>query len=124
MATGKPVVSAGLDFERFPSPLYRKYADLGFRSSCPLPLSGRNGALGVLDLVRKSGEPFTNDEVDLLVQVAYQIAIATENALAYHELSQIKDKLAIEKLYLEDEIRFDQNVGSMIGESPAFQAVS
>ncbi len=74
--------------------------------------------------MRKSGEPFTNDEVDLLVQVAYQIAIATENALAYHELSQIKDKLAIEKLYLEDEIRFDQNVGSMIGESPAFQAVS
>ena len=36
---------------------------------------------------------------------------------------EIKDKLATEKLYLEDEIRFDQNVGTMIGESPAFQAV-
>jgi formate hydrogenlyase transcriptional activator len=77
----------------------------------------------VLDLARKSGEPFTEDEVDLLVQVARQIAIATENSLAYRELSQIKDKLATEKLYLEDEIRFDQNVGNMIGESPAFQAV-
>jgi formate hydrogenlyase transcriptional activator len=123
LATGKPVAIVGLDFERFPSPLYRKYADMGFRSSCAIPLSGRNGTLGVLNLVRKSGEPFTNDEVDLLVQVAHQITIATENALAYHELSQIKDKLATEKLYLEDEIRFDQNVGSMIGESPAFQAV-
>jgi formate hydrogenlyase transcriptional activator len=123
LATGKPVVTAGLDFERFPSPLYRRYAGMGFRSSCSIPLAGANGMLGALDLARMSGEPFTEDEVDLLVQVARQIAIATENALAYRELSQIKDKLATEKLYLEDEIRFDQNLGSMIGEGPAFQAV-
>ena len=123
LATGNPVVVSGLDFERFPSPLYRKYSDLGFRSSCSIPLSGRNGISGALDLARRSGEPFTNDEVDLLVQVARQIAIATENSLAYRELSELKDKLATEKLYLEDEIRFDQNPGNMIGESPAFQAV-
>jgi formate hydrogenlyase transcriptional activator len=123
LATGKPVVTVGLDFERFPSPLYRKYATLGFRSGCSIPLDGGNGISGVLDLARKSGEPFTNDEVNLLVQVARQIAIATENSRAYSELSQIKDKLATEKLYLEDEIRIDQNLGNMIGESPAFQAV-
>ena len=123
LTSGKPVVVAGLDFERFPSPLYRKYADMGLHSSCSIPLAGANGILGVLDLGRKSGEAFTSDEVDLLVQVARQIAIATENSLAYRELSQIKDKLATEKLYLEDEIRFDQNLGNMIGEGPAFQAV-
>ena len=123
LATGKPVVTTGVDFVRFPSPLYRKYADLGIRSSCSIPLAGANGMSGVLDLARMSGEPFTEDEVDLLVQVARQIAIATENALAYRELSQIKDKLATEKLYLEDEIRSDQNLGNMIGEGPAFQAV-
>jgi formate hydrogenlyase transcriptional activator len=123
LATGKPVVAAGLDFERFPSPLYRKYASLGFRASCSIPLAGANGMLGVLDLARKSGEPFTGDEVDLLMQVARQIAIATENSLAYRELSQMRDKLATEKLYLEDEIRFDQNLGNMIGESMPFQAV-
>ena len=123
LATGRPVVTTGVDFARFPSPLYRKYAGMGFRSSCSIPLAGANGISGVLDLARKSGEPFTEDEVDLLVQVARQIAIATENALAYRELSQMKDKLATEKLYLEDEIRFDQNLGSMIGEGPAFQAV-
>jgi formate hydrogenlyase transcriptional activator len=96
---------------------------LGFRSGCSIPLAGGNGISGVLDLARMSGEPFTSDEVDLLVQVARQIAIATENSLAYRGLSQIKDKLATEKLYLEDEIRIDQNLGNMIGESPAFQAV-
>jgi formate hydrogenlyase transcriptional activator len=123
LATGKPVVTAELDFERFRSPLYRNYAEMGLRSSCSIPLAGANGMSGVLDLARKSGEPFTDDEVDLLLQVARQIAIATENALAYRELSQMKDKLATEKLYLEDEIRFDQNLGNMIGEGPAFQAV-
>ena len=123
LATGKPVVSTGLDFERFPSPLYRKYAGLGLRSDCALPLVSRNGILGVLDVARKSGEPFNEEEVDLLVQVARQIAVATENALAYRELSRLKDKLATEKLYLEDDIRFDQNLGNMIGEGPAFQAV-
>ena len=123
LATGKPVVTAEPDYERFSSPLYRKYADLGFRSACSIPLAGGNGISGVLDLSRRSGEPFTDDEVDLLVQVARQIAIATENSLAYRELSQIKDKLATEKLYLEDEIRTDQNLGNMVGESQAFQAV-
>jgi formate hydrogenlyase transcriptional activator len=123
MATGKPVVTVGVDFERFPSPLYRKYTDLGFHSNCSIPLTGGNGLSGALDLARRSGDAFTPDDVDLLVQVARQIAVALENSLAYRELSQIKDKLATEKLYLEDEIRFDQNVGNMIGESPAFQAV-
>ncbi len=123
LATGKPVMTVGLDFERFPSPVYRKYVDRGFRSNCSIPLAGANGMLGVLDLARRSGEPFTEDEVDLLAQVARQIAIATENSLAYRELSEMKEKLATEKVYLEDEIRLDQNVGSMIGESPAFQAV-
>ncbi len=123
LATGKPVVTTGLDFERFSSPIYRKYADLGFRSNCSIPLDSGNGILGGLDLVRKAEEPFSQEEVDLLVQVARQIAIATENSLSYQELSEIKDKLATEKLYLEDEIRLDRNIGSMVGESPAFQAV-
>jgi formate hydrogenlyase transcriptional activator len=55
--------------------------------------------------------------------VARQIAIAAENSLSYMELAAIKDKLATEKLYLESEIRSDQNLTNMIGESPAFQAL-
>lgn len=123
LATGKPVVTTGLDFERFPSTLYRKFEDLGVRAGCSIPLVSGNGISGVLDLSRRREEPFTNDEVDLLVQVGRQIAIATENSLAFRELSLLKDKLATEKLYLEDEIRTDQNLGNMIGESPAFRAV-
>jgi formate hydrogenlyase transcriptional activator len=123
MRTGHPVLVSEADLDRFPSPIVRRYVDLGFRSACSIPLMTGNGTLGALDLARTSGEPFTAAEVELLVQVARQVAIALENSLAYRELAEIKDKLVTEKLYLEDEIRFDQNLGNMIGESPAFQTV-
>ena len=35
----------------------------------------------------------------------------------------MRDKLATEKLYLEDEIRLDHNIGNMVGGGPAFQSV-
>lgn len=123
LATGQPVMTCGPDFQRYSSPFYRRYVALGLCSSCTIPLAGANGVAGLLEVARLEDQPFTAAEVDLLVQVARQIAIAIENALAYRELARMKDKLATEKLYLEEEIRLDQNVGSMIGESPAFQAV-
>jgi len=46
-----------------------------------------------------------------------------ENSLSYRELAEMKERLATEKLYLEDEIRLDHNIGNMIGEGPAFQSV-
>jgi len=123
LATSKPVLTDRVDFERFPSPIYRSFVDAGFRSSCSIPLISPNSILGTLELARTSGQPFQEDDVELLVQVARQIAIALENSLAYRELAEMKERLAVEKLYLEDEIRFDQNFGEMLGESPAFQTV-
>jgi len=73
-------------------------------------------------LNREEGEPFTDDEVDLLVHVSRQLAIAMENSIAYGELAEIKDRLATETL-LEEETCFDQNISGMVGESPAFQEV-
>jgi formate hydrogenlyase transcriptional activator len=123
LATGKPVVVDQPDFERFPSPLYRRRADAGFCCGCSIPLVTPNAILGTLELARKDRQPFTKEDVELLVQVARQIAIALENSLAYRELAEMKERLAIEKSYLEDDIRLDQNLGDMLGESPAFQAV-
>jgi formate hydrogenlyase transcriptional activator len=123
LATGKPVVTDRPDFERFPSPFYRRWAEAGFCSMCTIPLVTTNATLGTLELARRNGHAFTSDDVELLVQVGRQIAVALENSLAYRELAEMKERLATEKLYLESEIRFDQNLGEMLGESPAFQAV-
>ena len=68
-------------------------------------------------------QPFTADEVDFVRQVAAQVAIAVENALAYRQIAELKDKLAQEKLYLEDEIRSQMNFDSIVGRSAALQKV-
>ncbi len=123
LRTGLPVVVNEIDFERFPSPLYRRGVENGFRAHCSVPLLTRKGVCGTLELGRRSEKPFTDAEVKLLVQAARQVAIALENSLAYRELAEIKEKLATEKLYLEGELSSDQNFGNMLGESPAFQSV-
>jgi formate hydrogenlyase transcriptional activator len=123
LSTGKPIVMDKPDFERFPSPIYKRWVEAGLRSACSIPLRTPNAIVGALDLARVDGRPFKEDDVELLVQLARQIAIALENSLAYRELTEMKERLAVEKLYLEDDIRFDQNFGDMLGESPAFQAV-
>ena len=60
------------------------------------------------------------EDVEFLVQVASQIAVAVENSLTYRELAEMKERLATEKLYLEDEIRLDHNIGNMVGEATGF----
>ncbi len=93
----------------------------GFQALCDVPLVSRNRTLGVLCLGRLHDNPFTADEVDFVRQVATQVAIEVENALAYRQIAELKDKLAQEKLYLEDEIRSEMNFDSIIGRSPALQ---
>ena len=95
----------------------------GFRALCDIPLVSRNRSLGVLCLGRLHDSPFTGDEVEFLRQVAAQVAIAVENALAYHQIADLKDKMAQEKLYLEDEIRSQMNFDSIVGNSAALQKV-
>ncbi len=95
----------------------------GFKVGCVLPLISRNRVLGTLVLGRLDENAYTDDEVQFLMQVANQIAIAVENALAYGEIRALKDKLALEKLYLEDEIRSDRAFEAIIGKSAALRRV-
>src|SRR5579864_1209739 len=123
LATGKPVVAYATDVERYPSPIFGKFVALGFRSVCSLPLVAPNRTIGTLALCRMTEDPWSGDDIAFLVQVANQIAIAVENSLSYRELAEMKERLATEKLYLEDEIRLDHNIGNMVGQGLAFQSV-
>jgi formate hydrogenlyase transcriptional activator len=123
LATGKPVLVHNAKLQRYTSPQYRRFVDLGCKSACSVPLITSKGTLGTLELARTSTHVWTDADVDFLVQVATQIAIAVENALSYRQLEDMKERLATEKLYLEDEIRVDHNNGNMIGESAACQSV-
>ena len=123
LATGKPVIVRDSELEHYPSPEYRRFVELGCRSACSLPLVTSNGTLGTLEIGSTTIGAWTDEDIEFLVQVASQIGIAVENALSYRQLNELKERLATEKLYLEDEIRLDNNNGNMVGEGAAFQSV-
>src|ERR1700730_8228309 len=95
----------------------------GLRSFCFLPLLSRNRALGTLVLARLRDDAFSQADIDFLSQVANQIALAVENALAYREIRELKEQLSKEKLYLEDEIRTEMNFAEVIESSASLRRV-
>jgi formate hydrogenlyase transcriptional activator len=94
-----------------------------FQTVYGLPLSGRDGARGVLVLGRREDKPYCQDDMDFLGQVSNQIGIAVENALAYRRIAELTEKLSQEKLYLEDEIRSESNFEEIIGTSTELHRV-
>jgi formate hydrogenlyase transcriptional activator len=92
--------------------------------SCHLrPLVRGQRAVGVLMLGSSRENAFNEDDLAFLGPVANQIALAIENALAYGEISQLKDKLALENVYLESEIRSELHFEDIVGNSRALKLV-
>ena len=114
---------SGHDLEVAESEVARLLRKEGIRSVLCVPLFTRNNLLGTLNVASFEDGAFGESEVGFMTQVANQVAIALENAFAYREISELKNKLAEEKLYLEDEIRTEGNFSEMVGESAAFQNV-
>jgi formate hydrogenlyase transcriptional activator len=71
----------------------------------------------------KRSDPFSAEDISFLKQVAGPVAIAVENAMAYGQIAELTDKLAREKVYLEDEIRSELNFEEIIGKSEALRTV-
>jgi formate hydrogenlyase transcriptional activator len=89
--------------------------------SCSVPLISRERVLGTL--VVKRNDSFSAQDVRFLKQVAGPVAIAVENAMAYGQIAELTDKLAREKVYLEDEIRSELNFEEIIGRSDVLRTV-
>ena len=93
------------------------------KSLCRIPLISRDRVLGVMSLGTHREGAFTDDDMAFLGDVAKQVAIAVENALAYGQIADLKDKLTQEKVYLEDEIRSELNFEEIVGNSEGLRRV-
>ena len=116
--TGEPILAGARELANDPVA-----GELGIKSACHLPLTSRNRVLGVLSVGSLRENAFSQDDVAFLTQFARQVAIAVDNAVAYGQISDLKDQLAQEKLYLEDEIRSELNFEEIIGKSEALRSV-
>ncbi|HUK15301.1 MAG TPA: sigma 54-interacting transcriptional regulator, partial [Bryobacteraceae bacterium] len=95
----------------------------GVRSMCHVPLVSRNRTLGLLSLARMEPLEFSSRDLEFLALLGNQVAIAVENALAFREIAELKDRLAEEKVYLEDEIRSELNFDEIVGRSASLRKV-
>ena len=119
----RPLVLNRVHEEGRPFEIPAKLIAQGVRSACRIPLISRDRVLGTLNLASLRENAFLDDEVNLLSQVASQIALALNNAISFRQLSEVKEKLADEKQYLEGEIRSKFNFGEIVGQSESLKEV-
>ena len=99
------------------------YAQEGLGRMINLPLLVRDRCLGVLNIGSiESGAPDPED-LEFLAQVAMQIAYAIDHVQAYEQIARLRDQLAKENVYLDEELKVMKNAGSLVGESLAFRHV-
>ncbi|HKE09224.1 MAG TPA: sigma 54-interacting transcriptional regulator [Candidatus Acidoferrum sp.] len=120
-ASSQVLITRGKQIDKFQLEVMRYFRDQGVQAICCVPLMTQGRTFGTINLASRKPDAFTSADVELIQQVAAQVAIALENALAFKEIDALKDKLAVEKLYLEEEIRSEFNFEEIIGESPALR---
>jgi formate hydrogenlyase transcriptional activator len=120
-AAGTAVRLARADLEGLSAEVAGLLLAEGVQSMCCVPLTVHDRRLGTLSIGRLGGEPFTDDEEGLVVAVAKQVAFSVQNALAFQEIASLKDRLAAEKVYLEEEIRTNYDFEEIVGQSPALK---
>jgi len=111
------------DLESHGSSIANRILGAGIRTMRCVPLLTSTGTLGTLNVGSKKDKAFSEEDEEVLNQIAAQLAIALDNARAYREIQALKDRLAEEKLYLEDEIRSELNFEEIVGESPELKRV-
>lgn len=119
--TQRPLItSTAGELNRWPRfwDLVRPY---GIESCCWLPLTTAQHRLGALTFTSKLAASYDAVDTCFLQHVANQVAVAVENALAFQELAALKDQLAREKAFLEEEVRTESfkqmvAVGSALSE--------
>jgi formate hydrogenlyase transcriptional activator len=119
----KPLLLRGDPAERFPFKLDKHIADVSVQSGCWIPLGGRERPIGTLNLYSTHPRAFSEEDLEALTQLAAQVAVALDNALAFKRLSDLNARLESEKDYLEDELRTDLNFEEIVGMSKALKRV-
>ncbi|WP_051124076.1 MULTISPECIES: sigma 54-interacting transcriptional regulator [Dickeya] len=105
------------------------FFDNALSHACLLPLAFGNRVLGVLELAHRTALAVSEADLRLLRQIAARIAIALDNALAYEQITRMKDSLVHENFYLTEQLtehihqRSGDEFGEIIGRSAAIRQV-
>jgi formate hydrogenlyase transcriptional activator len=95
----------------------------GMESLCALPLLREERSFGALFFMSTAKGAYRSIPVALLERVASAVAVAVDNCFAYEELRALRDRLAAENSYLQEEIKEEHNFREVVGRSPAIAGV-
>jgi len=95
----------------------------GMESLCALPLLRETRSFGALFFMSTRRAAYRDIPVALLDRVASAVAVAVDNCHAYEAVAQLRDRLAAENSYLQEEIRAAHDFREIVGRSPALERV-
>jgi len=96
---------------------------MGMQSGCWVPLVHQGKSLGALSVVSRQEGSFRQRELEMLVQIAGQVAMAVDNVMAFRRIAELRDRLDQEKQYLEEEINIEHRFDDIVGESTGLRNV-
>src|SRR5215470_11441759 len=111
------------EIEKLPAQIVEKLKAESITSMAIAPMVTASGPLGVITMGSRRPNSFGQEDLDLLSQISNQIALAVDNAIAYGRVTEAKDRLEEERLYLESEIRSEYNFEDIVGKSAALRKV-
>ena len=118
----RPLVRRDLKEERQYANERRLSAE-GIQSLCVVPLSLQGKCIGLLSVVSRQRDRYSNEDANFLQEVANQVALAVQNMLSYQEIASLKARLEKENVYLREELRAEHNFEEIVGNSPALLRV-
>lgn len=123
MRAHKPELWSASQIEKIAGPIGSNLKAEAITSMALAPLTTATGTSGVLTIGSRRPNIFSQEDLDLLSQISTQIALAVENAIAFRHVTEARNRLEDERLYLESEIRSEYNFEDIVGNSPSLRAV-
>jgi formate hydrogenlyase transcriptional activator len=108
--------------ERFPI-TFEVMEGAGMESLCALPLLAGQSCPAVLFFMAAAPGAYGDLPRALLEQIASAVAVALDDCLAHEEVRRLRDQLAAENVYLQEEIKEGQHFGEIVGNGPALGRV-
>jgi len=111
------------EIEKLPARIAEKLKAESIASMAIAPMATASGPVGVITMGSRQPNTFGQEDLDLLSQISTQIALAVDNAIAYGRVTEARDRLEEERLYLESEIRSEYSFEDIVGKSAALRKV-
>ncbi len=121
--TREPVVVERMQDSSFAPETMRHLTELGMQSGCWVPLIHRGEVIGTMMVASRQEATFSERESEMLMQMADQVAMAVNNAVAFRQIQELRDRLGQEKRYLEEEINLEKRFDDVVGESMGLRRV-